>query len=123
MFIGAGALVVLVGVGAVVAVPKFLKHTDPGCSAYSTSALPAYNRAITDLNAKAPQTTLIKDLSGAITQLNGAISQAQSASVKAGLQGLVADLTHVQADVQKGTLPASTVSTLNSASAVADSAC
>jgi hypothetical protein len=123
ILIGVGALVVIVGVGAVVVGPKFLKHTDPGCNAYANSALPAYNHAVADLNQQSSQATLAKDLSAAITQLNGAISQAQSASVKAALQDLVTDLTQVQADVQKGTLPASTVSTLNSASAAADGAC
>ena len=121
--IGAGALIVVVGVGAVVAAPRVLKHTDPGCSAYATTALPAYNHAITDLNAQASQATLTTDISAAITQLTGAINQAQSATVKTALQGLLTQLTHVQADVKKGAVPAATVSSLNSASAAADSAC
>jgi hypothetical protein len=124
VLIGAGAVVVLIGVG-VVAVPKVLHHgsTDAGCTTYSSSALPVYNHAITDLNAQASQATLNKDLSSAITQLTSAVSKAQSTPVKAALQGLLTDLNAVQADVQKGTVPAATVATLNSASAAADGAC
>jgi hypothetical protein len=123
ILIGAGAVVAVVAIGAVVAGPKLLKHTDPGCSAYTTSALPAYNHAITDLNAQASQATLTADLTTAIGQLSTAMGQAQGASVKTALQGLLTDLNTVQADVRKGSVPAATVSSLNSASAVADNAC
>jgi hypothetical protein len=123
ILIGAGAVVAVVAIGAVVAGPKLLKHADPGCSAYTTSALPAYNHAITDLNAQASQATLTADLTTAISQLSTAMGQAQGAGVKTALQGLLTDLNTVQADVRKGSVPAATVSSLNSASAAADSAC
>lgn len=123
LLIGAGALIVVVGVGAAVAVPRVFKHTDPGCSAYASTALPAYNHAITDLNAQASQATLSTDISAAITQLTGAINQAQSATVKTALQGLLTQLTQVQGDVKKGAVPAATVSSLNAASSAADNAC
>jgi len=123
LLIGAGALIVVVGAGAALTVPRVFKHTDPGCSAYASTALPAYNHAITDLNAQASQATLTTDLSAAITQLTGAINQAQSATVKTALQGLRTQLTQVQADVKKGAVPAATVSSLNAASSAADNAC
>jgi hypothetical protein len=123
VLIGVTAVVALIGIGAAVEGPKYLHHSDPGCTSYSADALPAYNRAIDDLNSQASQATLTGDLSTAVTQLTAAVNQAQSTSVKTALQGLLADLTQVQADVHKGSVPASTVSTLNGASAAADNAC
>jgi hypothetical protein len=124
VLIGVGAVVVLLGIGAAVAVPRFLQHTDPGCTAYRTSALPAYNQTITDLNAKAPsQATLANDLTTAIAQLSTAAGQAQSATVKSALQGLLTQLTQVQTDLRKGSVPAATVTQLNTAADSADSAC
>ncbi len=116
-------MVVLIGVGAAVVGPKYLHHSDPGCTSYSSDALPAYNRAIGELNAQASQATLTQNLSTAVSQLTASVNQAHSASVKTALQGLLTDLTQVQVDVRKGSVPASTVSTLNAASAAADNAC
>jgi len=121
--IGVAAVVVLIGVGAAIEAPKYLHHADPGCTSYSSDALPVYNRAISDLNAQGSQATLNGDLSSAVSQLTTAMNQAQSASVKTALQGLLTDLTQVQAGVRKGSVPASTVSTLNAASAAADNVC
>jgi hypothetical protein len=113
----------LIGVGAAIEGPKYLHHqSDPGCTSYS-NALPAYNRAIGDLNSHASQATLSGDLSTAVSQLTAAMNQAQGTSAKTALQGLLTDLTQVQADVHKGSVPASTVSTLNAASAAADNVC
>jgi hypothetical protein len=123
VLIGVGALVVVVGIGAAVEAPKFLRHTDPGCAAYTASALPAYNKTITDLNAQASQATLSNDLTTAVAQLSSATGQAQSATVKSALQGLLSQLTQVQADVQKGSVPAATVAQLNTNSNAADNAC
>jgi hypothetical protein len=123
VLIGVGALVVVLGIGAAVEAPKFLRHTDPGCAAYTASALPAYNKTITDLNAQASQATLGNDLTTAIAQLSSAAGQAHSATVKSALQALLSQLTQVQADVQKGSVPASTVAQLNTNSAAADNAC
>ena len=123
VFIGVGAVVVVLGIGAAVGAPKLLHHTDPGCSAYTASALPAYNQTISDLNAQASQATLSNDLTTALAQLSSAAGQAQGATVKSALQGLISQLTRVQADVQKGSVPASTVTQLNTASAAADNAC
>jgi len=123
VFIGVGAVVVVLGIGAAVGAPKLLHHTDPGCTAYTASALPAYNQTISDLNAQASQATLSGDLTTALAQLSAAAGQAQGAAVKSALQGLVTQLTQVQADVQKGSVPATTVTQLNTASAAADSAC
>jgi hypothetical protein len=123
LFIGIGAAVVVIGVGVVVAAPRLLKHTDPGCSAYTTSALPTYNQTITDLNAQASQATLASDLTTAIAQLSAAAGQAQGAPVKSALQGLLTELTKVQADTQKGAVPAATVTQLNTAADAADKAC
>jgi hypothetical protein len=123
LFIGIGAAVVVIGVGVVVAVPRLLHHTDPGCSAYTTSALPTYNQTITDLNAQASQATLASDLTTTIAQLSAAAGQAQGAAVKSALQGMLTQLTQVQADTQKGSVPAATVTQLNTAAVAADNAC
>ncbi len=123
VLIGVGAVVALLGVGAAVAAPRFLQHTDPGCTAYTTTALPAYNQTISDLNAQASQATLSSDLTSAIAQLSSAAGQAQGATAKSALQGLLSQLTRVQADVQKGSVPAATVAQLNTAAGAADNAC
>jgi hypothetical protein len=123
VIIGAGVLVVALGAGGVVVVPKLLKHTDPGCSAYTASALPAYNHAISDLNAQASQATLEGDLTTAIGQLGTATDKASGTEVKAALQSLLTQLKVVQTDVKKGSVPDTTVTSLNTASTAADNAC
>jgi hypothetical protein len=123
LFIGVGAAVVVLGIGAAVAAPRLLQHPDPGCTAYRTSALPAYNQTITDLNAQASQATLNSDLTTAVAQLSAAASQAQGAPVKSALQGLLTRLTQVQADTQKGSVPAATVTQLNTAAVATDNTC
>lgn len=122
---GAGVLAVI-AVGAVIAAPKLLgggSSADPGCRAYSGTALTAYNKTIDDMNAQASKSVLSTDMSAATTDLASAIGQAKSASVKSALSGLLTELQAVGADVKTGTVPASTVTALNAASAKADSAC
>jgi hypothetical protein len=123
VLIGAGVLVVALGAGGAVVAPKFLKHTDPGCTAYTSNALPAYNHAISDLNAQASQATLESDLATAIGDLTTASGQASGTQVKTALQGLLTQLKEVQADVKKGAVPDTTVTSLNTASTAADNAC
>lgn len=120
---GAGVLA-LVAVGGVVVAPKLLGgSSDPGCKAYSGSALTAYNKTIDDLNGQASQSVLSADMSAATTDLSDAISQAQSASVKSALNGLLTQLNSVKTDVQSGSVPTNTVNDLNAASTTADNAC
>jgi hypothetical protein len=121
---GAGVLAV-VAVGGVVVAPKLLHSgsSDPGCKAYSGTALSAYNKTIDDLNAQASQSVLSGDMSTAITSLNSAISQAQSATVKSALNGLLTQLQSVNTAVKSGSVPTNTVNALNAASTSADSAC
>jgi hypothetical protein len=123
---GAGVLAAL-AVGGVIVAPKLLggggAASDPGCKAYSGTALTAYNKTIDDLNAQASQTVLTTDMSVTTTDLTSAISQAQSASVKSALTGLRTELQAVKDGVDSGSVPASTVSALNTASAKADHAC
>jgi hypothetical protein len=120
---GAGVLAV-VAVGGVFVAPKLLAgSSDPGCKAYSGSALTAYNKTIDDLNAQASQSVLSADMSAATTDLNDAISQAQSASVKSSLNGLLTQLDSVKTDVRSGSVPTNTVNDLNAASTKADNAC
>ncbi len=121
---GAGVLAV-VAVGAVVAVPKVLGggSSDPGCKSYSGTALVAYNKTIDDLNAQASQSVLAADMSTTISDLNSAIAQAQGSAVKSSLNGLLTQLKSVQADVKSGSVPTSTVNSLNAASTAADNAC
>jgi hypothetical protein len=123
VLIGAGVLVVALGAGGAVIAPKLLKHTDPGCTVYTSSALPAYNHAISDLNAQASQATLETDLTAAIGQLTTAAGQASGAQVKTALQSLLTQLKGVQSDVKNGSVPDTTVTSLNAASTAADNAC
>jgi hypothetical protein len=122
---GAGVLAV-VAIGGVIVAPKMLgggASSDPGCKAYSSTALPTYNKAINDLNAQKSQSVLSADLSTATTELTSAIGQAKSASVKSALTGLRTELDAVKKGVQAGSVPASTVDSLNTASTNADNAC
>jgi hypothetical protein len=119
---GAGVLAV-VAVGGVVIAPRLLSSTDPGCKAYSGAAITSYNKTISDLNGQASQSVLSADMSTTITELTSAIGQAQSASVKSALNGLLTQLKTVQSDVKSGTVPTSTVNSLNAASTTADNAC
>jgi hypothetical protein len=123
LVVGAGVLAV-VAVGGVVVAPKLLGgSTDPGCAAYSGTALTAYNKTIDALNAQASQSVLSADMATTVTELTSAVAQAKSASVKSALNGLLTELKTVQADVRSGSVPAATVDALNAASTTADKAC
>jgi hypothetical protein len=119
---GASVLAV-VAVGGVIITPRLLSPSDPGCKSYSGTAITAYNKTIDDLNAQASQSVLSADMSAAITDMTNAIGQAQSASVKSALNGLLTQLKSVQSDVKSGSVPTSTVNSLNAASTAADAAC
>jgi hypothetical protein len=113
----------MLAVGAVLVAPKLLGPSDPGCKAYTGTALTAYNQTIRDLNAQASQAKLTADMATAIAALNTAAAQAQSTSAKSALGGLLAELMTVRVDVQKGSVPAATVTALNKAANTADHAC
>ncbi len=121
------AVIVIVVVIVVLFVTKgfgyFGGPSDPGCKVYANTALNAYNKTIDDLNAQASQATLSADMTAAIGDLTTASAQAQSASAKAALSALLAEFKVVRADVAAGSVPESTVKTLNADSAAADSAC
>jgi hypothetical protein len=119
---GAGVLAV-VAVGGVVIAPRLLSSSDPGCKAYSGTAITAYNKTIDDLNAQASQSVLTTDMTAAIGDLTDAIGQAKSDSVKSALTGLLTQLKTVQSDVKSGSVPTTTVNALNAASTKADNAC
>ena len=107
----------------VIMAPKLFGPSDPGCKAYTGTALAAYNQTISDLNAQASQAKLTNDMSTAIVDLQTAAAQAQSASVKSALDGLLAEMNTVRTDVGKGSVPTATVGALNTAANAADSAC
>jgi hypothetical protein len=113
----------VVAVGGVIVAPRLLSSSDPGCKSYSGTAITAYNKTIDDLNAQASQSALTADMSAAVTDLTSAVGQAQSASVKSALNGLLGQLKSVQSDVKSGSVPTSTVNSLNTASTAADNAC
>ena len=124
MLIGGAGVLAVIAVGGVVIAPRLLGgSSDPGCKSYSGTALTAYNKTIDDLNAQASQKVLSADMSTAIADLTTSISQAQSDSVKTALNGLLTQLKTVQADVKAGSVPTSTVNSLNAASTAADKAC
>jgi hypothetical protein len=122
LIIGFGVLAVI-AIVALIVVPKLLGPSDPGCASYSSSALPAYNKTIGDINNQAPKATLTKDMSTTISELNDAIAKAQSASVKSALTGLLAELKSVQSAVGAGSIPTTAVNALNAASTTTDNAC
>jgi hypothetical protein len=113
----------VLAVGAVIVAPRLLSPSDPGCKAYTETAITAYNQTIHDLNAQASQAKLTGDMTTAIAELRTAAAQAQSATVRSALGGLLAELTTVRTDVQKGSVPAATVSAINTAAKTADNAC
>jgi hypothetical protein len=123
LLVGGAAVVAVLAVGAVIVAPRLLGSGDPGCKAYTGTALTAYNQTIRDLNAQAPQAKLTGDMATATAQLKTASAQAQDASVKSALGKLLAELMTVRADVQKGSVPPATVSALNTAAHAADKAC
>ena len=123
LLIGGAAAVAAVAAVGVIMAPKLFGPSDPGCKAYTGTALAAYNQTISDLNAQASQAKLTNDMSTAIVDLQTAAAQAQSASVKSALDGLLAELNTVRTDVGKGSVPTATVGALNTAADAADSAC
>jgi hypothetical protein len=123
LLIGGAAVIAVLAVGAVIVTPKLLGPSDPGCKAYVGTALTAYNQTVRDLNAQASQAKVTGDMTTAIADLKTAAAQAQSASVKSALGGLLAELTTVRTDVQKGSVSPGTVSAINKAANTADKAC
>lgn len=126
MLVGGAVAVVLAAGGVVLFVPGLPGSPstgDPGCAAYTGTALVSYNEAISDLNAQAAQATQARDAAAAITSLKNAAARARSATVKSALRRLLTELTRVAADSRKGSVPVPTVSALNAAAKAADSAC
>ena len=127
ILIGSAAVVVVIVVIGVLFATKafgtFGGPSDPGCQAYANTALGAYNKTIDDLNAQASPATLDADMSTAIDDLTRAHTEAQSASAKSALGALLSQVKVVRADVAAGSVPTSTVKTLNADSAAADHAC
>jgi hypothetical protein len=119
---GAG-IIAVVAVAGVIVTPKLLGSTDPGCKAYSGTTLTAYNKTIGDLNKQSSQAELRQDMTTTINDLTQAVGQANRASVKSALNGLLTELKTVQADIDSGSVPDSTVSGLNHAATTADGAC
>jgi hypothetical protein len=116
-------LAIIAIVGVVMAPRWFGGSSDPGCKAYTATALPDYNKAIGDLNGHASQSTLSAEISQAVTSLQAAAGKAQSASATSALNALLTELKSVQADVSSGSVPTKTVDALNNASTNADHAC
>jgi hypothetical protein len=97
--------------------------SDPGCQAYASTALPAYNKAVDVLNSQAAQSTLSADMTTAVNDLSSAAKQAKSASAKSALGAMLTELTTVRADVASGSVPTAVVKALNADSTHADSVC
>ena len=98
--------------------------SDPGCKAYASTALTAYNKAVDALNnSKASQATLNADMTTAVTDLASAAQQAQSASARSALGSMLTQLKTVRTDIATGSVPPSVVSALNADSTAADSVC
>ena len=120
---GTVALVVIV-LGAVYVVTRpHSISSDPGCQAYSSTALPAYNNAVKVLNSQASEAKVSGETSTAVTDLTSAAQQAKSASVRSALGTMLTQLKTVQAGVAAGSVPSSVVKALNAASAAADAVC
>lgn len=120
---GAVVIVIGAGIGIGYSALRGSKGDDPGCKAYTATALPAYNQTVKDLDARAQQATLTTDLTTAANDLASAAGQAKSGLVQSALSGLRTQVTAMNQDVKKGSIPSSAVTALNNASAAADSAC
>lgn len=116
-------LAILAIVGVIMAPRWFGGSSDPGCKAYTGTALPAYNKAIDDLNGHASQSTLSAEIAQAVSSLRTAVGEASGTTAKSALSKLLTDLKTVQADVRSGSVPTKTVQALNNASTAADHAC
>ncbi|HVT70048.1 MAG TPA: hypothetical protein VHF26_20025, partial [Trebonia sp.] len=123
VLVGGAGLLAVAAVAAVIAAPRLLGSSDPGCKAYSATAIVAYNKTITALNKQSPQATVSADMAATVSGLTSAAAQAHSATVRSALNGLLAEVKTVRSDVQAGSVPVSTVNALNAASAKADNAC
>jgi len=121
--VAAASVLALVAIAGVIVTPKLLGSTDPGCQAYAGTTLTAYNKTIGDLNKQSSQAELNQDMTSTINDLTQAVAQTDSASVKSALNGLLAELKDVKADIDSGSVPDSTVSALNTAATTADGAC
>jgi hypothetical protein len=120
---GAAVLSVVAIVGVILTPRLFGGTTDPGCKAYAGTALTAYNKTITDLNAQASTQQLDADMATAITDLTAAAAKTRSPSTASALNGLLTEIKTVRTDVARGSVPAATVGALNAASTTADHAC
>jgi hypothetical protein len=116
-------LVVIALAAVFVVVRQHGGSSDPGCHAYANTALPAYNKAVGVLNTQAAQAAVSGELSTAVTDLTSATRQAQSGSAKSALGTMLTQLKTVQTYVAGGSVPASAVKALNSASSAADTVC
>jgi hypothetical protein len=124
VLIGGPVVLVVIALAAVLIVGR--QHgtsSDPGCQAYASTALPAYNKAVGVLNTQAAQATVSGEMSTAVTDLTSATQHAQSASVRSALGTMLTQLKTVQTGIAAGTVPSSVVKALNAASAAADTAC
>jgi hypothetical protein len=120
---GATVLAVVAIAGAILAPKLFGGSSDPGCQAYANTALTAYDKTITDLNAQASAKTLNADMATAISDLSTAAGETQSSSARSALDSLLTQLKTVRTDVAQGSVPSNTVVQLNAASASADRDC
>ena len=121
---GAGVLAVVAIAGVIMTPTLFGGPSDPGCQAYANTALRSYDTAISDINnTAAAEGTLNAHLTKAISDLSDSAAKAKAPAAKAALGGLLAQLKTVRADFAQGSIPANAATTLNAASAAADSAC
>jgi hypothetical protein len=115
------AVAVLAGVG--VYIPRVLKAADPGCGYFKTTALPAYNQMINDVDHKKLSSALGPEIQSVAGQLATASGKTSNASVTSALHALITQLATVKTATAHGTLPASVTTKLNAAATSLDNAC
>jgi hypothetical protein len=115
------SLLVLGGIG--VFVPKVLKASDPGCTYFKGTALPAYNQMIGNLDHQKLTPASGTQVRAVAAELAVAQGKSKSASVQSALHSLITQLGTIQNDASKGSLPPSATTALNSAASSLDSAC
>jgi hypothetical protein len=124
VLVGGFLVIAVIAAAAAFVYPRLHSgSSDPGCKAYASTALPAYNTAVDLLNSQGSQSTLGADMTTAVTDLTSAAQQAKSAAARSALGAMLSQLKTVRTDIVSGSVPSAVVKTLNADSATADSVC
>jgi hypothetical protein len=118
------ALCLFWAASAVYLVPHLVRAADPGCAAYKSWALTAYNRAIADFNGNHTTPDLTRDVSRAASALEAAADRSRDPATVRALAVLTRDLHTVLGELRTGAVvPRSAMEALNRDASHVDAAC